>query len=79
MRENETMDVQERIEIALASRMREPQEHPQHAGACDSDGWSREHCTCGADVIDGPNRSGNGRNRVCGATGYHLGWYATTC
>lgn len=68
-----------RIEQALASRMRERQEHPQHRGKCDSNGYGPEHCTCGAVVIDGPNRSGNGRNRVCSATGYHLGWYATTC
>lgn len=63
---------------ALASTARKGQEHPSHAGRCDSDGWSSEHCMCGAIIIDGPNRSGQGRNRVCSATGYHVGWYPTT-
>lgn len=69
--------IEERIERALATRLREGQEHPQHAGKCDSNGYGPEHCTCGAVVIDGPNRYGYGRNRVCSATGFHLGWYNT--
>jgi hypothetical protein len=67
------------IDSALASKYREGQEDPGHQGMCDSNGYGPEHCSCGAVVIDGPNRTGNGRNRVCGATGYHLGWYDTTC
>lgn len=73
------MTTEERINAALSSRMREGREHPDHYGIHDSDGYAPEHCACGAEVIDGPNRSGNGRNRVCAATAYHLGWYDTTC
>ena len=72
------MNVEDRIEKALATKVWESQEHPSHAGACDSNGYGPEHCTCGARVIDAPNRSGKGRNRVCEATGYHLGWYPTS-